>query len=514
MTNDEIGPYLTTLAMLAAAPICLAMSLRSGRNQRLVDNLPTSKSTGVLNGLVELRGTVEVQRPLASYLTGAECVWHRWEVEEAWSRTVTESYRDSAGNSRTRTRTESGWTTVAEGGESQPFYLRDDCGVIRIRPAGAEVEAETLLAVTCEPTDPLYYEKGPQDAVSHSDQRRRFSEFALPLNAPVFVLGQARECSDVAAAEIAADSRAPLFLISTRTEQQIREGYRSSLMWLGLLGLGCCIGGLSLLEIMLNNDSGGVLTWYSLGGVSYALAWMIGWLHMVYGSLADLRHRVQEGWTSVEGQLKRRHDLLSNLFALVTGFRDYERTVQTELAALRAQWNSTPPGEPGPDPVGCIPSVRALVKSHPELAESGAFRSLERQLVDAEQRIALAGAYYNEIAARYNARLKSVPVRFIAVPGRLKPLELLAADGFERLLLPLDGAAVSSPRGSAPAAPNASSHVSESDLESPIGRKIAHGSPRGRRRRARPRRGRPGPRRAAPISSPALGTPAGRTGPA
>jgi len=60
------GPALGLLLALGL----LWLGLRAGQRQRLVDNLPTSKTTGVFIGLAELKGTAEAEVPLASYLTG------------------------------------------------------------------------------------------------------------------------------------------------------------------------------------------------------------------------------------------------------------------------------------------------------------------------------------------------------------------------------------------------------------------------------------------------------------
>ena len=99
-------------------------------------------------------------------------------------------------------RTESGWTTVASGGEEIPFFLQDDCGVILIRPEGAKIEPATIFDETCGPGDPLYYGKGPAHAVCDSDRRRRFFERGLPQHTMLYVVGQARERQDVVAPEI------------------------------------------------------------------------------------------------------------------------------------------------------------------------------------------------------------------------------------------------------------------------------------------------------------------------
>src|SRR5437773_1329785 len=158
------------------ALLCLGFAVPAAKRQRLVDNLPTSKTTGVFIGLVELKGTAEVETPLVGFLTGRNCVCYQWNVDEHWSRTVTETYTDDKGNTQTRTRTESGWTTVASGGEQILFYLQDDSGVVLVRPEGAKVEPVTTFDQTCSRLDALYYAKGPPGAVADSDHRRRFLE--------------------------------------------------------------------------------------------------------------------------------------------------------------------------------------------------------------------------------------------------------------------------------------------------------------------------------------------------
>src|ERR1041384_776467 len=191
------------------ALVCLLFALRSGRRFLLVKNFPTSKTTGVFIGLVELKGTAESAQPLVSFLAECACVYYAWNVSEHWSRIVIETYTDSDGKTQTRTRTESGWTTVAEGGEKIPFYLQDDRGVVLIRPEGAKLEPATAFDQTCTPLNSLYYGKGPAGGVMDSTYTRRFSENAIPLYAMLYVMGQSRERADVVAPEIAYDREAP-----------------------------------------------------------------------------------------------------------------------------------------------------------------------------------------------------------------------------------------------------------------------------------------------------------------
>ena len=437
---NNVAPVVPFLPWLGGvlALTCLLFALRSGKRKRLIDNLPTSKTTGVFIGLVELKGTAESEQPLTSYLAGQPCVLYQWRIEEHWSRTVTESYTDSDGKTRTRTRHESGWKTVAEGGERIPFYLQDDCGVILVRPEGAKLEPATIFDEGCGTSDPLYYGKGPPEAVADSDFRRRFSETAILQHAELYVLGQARERQDVVAPEIAQDNSAPMFLISTRTEQQISSGFRWGFWGSAFLGLVLCIAGFVVKDASSHVDPARQLGVYLLAALGFLLASVLGWVWMVYNSLIDLRQRVRQGWSQVEVQLKRRHDLIPNLVESVKGLRDYEQELQTELAELRSQSDATPPGVEGPDYRACGKILVAVRERYPELTAQESFANLQKNLSDTEQRIALARGYFNQIATYYNGRLEVVPDRFIAALGRFKPQQLMAANGFERAPVEVD----------------------------------------------------------------------------
>ena len=433
----DFAPFLPLIgALLAVAGLFAAF--RDGRRRRLIENLPTSKTTGVFIGLVELKGAAESARPLTSYLAGAACVEYQWSIEEHWSRTVTETYTDDKGRTQTRTRTESGWTRVAAGGEMIPFYLHDDCGVILVRPEGAKIEPAKIFDETCRAGDPLYYGKGPASAVANSDFRRRFVETAVPLKANLYLVGQARERSDIVAPEIAADKNAPLFLISTRTEEQVKRGMKWGARGWMLFGLIAAVGCTVWRDAALNVDPAARLVIYAALAAGYFFAGLLAWVWMVFNSLVDLRQRVRQAWALVDIQLKRRFDLIPNLVNCVKGYRDHEAQLQTELAALRTQQSATPPGEAGPDHGAVSKQVIAIAERYPELKADGAFLALQKTLSDTEQRIALARSYFNEIATHYNTRLEIVPEKFVARLGAMKPQPLMAANDFERAPVTVD----------------------------------------------------------------------------
>ena len=427
---QDLAPYVPLIGCLLGL-LCLVAAFRAGRRRRLVENLPTSKTTGVFIGLVELKGTAESPRPLTSHLAEQPCVFYQWSVDEHWSRTVTETYTDKDGRTQTRTRHESGWTTVANGGEMIPFYLQDDCGGVLVRPEGATVEPRAMFDETCGRGDPLYYGKGPGHAVSDSDHRRRFHEQGIPQHAMLYVLGQAKEREDVVAPEITQDPNAPMFLISTRSEQQVGSGMKWGQRFWTVLGFVLAVASFVLRDVIREIPLESELLMYACAGLGGLAVIGSAWVWMVFNSLIDVRQRVRQAWSLVDIQLKRRHDLIPNLVRLVQGCRDYERQVQTELATLRSEMLATPPGVAGPDYSALANRVVAIVERYPELKTNGSFLALHKNLVDTEQRIALARAYFNDIATHYNTRLEIVPEKLVAWLGRMKPQTLMAAGQFE-----------------------------------------------------------------------------------
>lgn len=398
--------------------LMLFFSFKSYKRKRLIDDMPTSKAHGTFIGLVELTGKVECENPVRSFLTESPCVYYSWNISEHWSRRTTETYTDSQGRTKTRTKTESGWKTVASGESMCPFYLRDETGAIQIRPEKAKIEGEKVMSLQCRPSDPLYYGKGPAISVANSDHRRMFTETIIPIDSEVYVVGQAREREDVVAPEIAYDKDSPLFLVSTREEKKIGNSYALNYWLLSL-------GGLAVLLIsFFASTRMGFYRWiphtiesYLTPTAIYLGIWLASWFWIVYNSLKTLRERVRQGFSQIEVQLKRRHDLIPRLSASVSGLMKHEQDLQTKLAELRAKVKESE-GD-------AAVSLLLLVENYPELKSSSLVSKLQKELADTENRLELARAYYNGIATFYNARLERVPDIIVAKLARLKTRELL-----------------------------------------------------------------------------------------
>ena len=423
-------PVFVITSIVFVLGLLLWGSISSLKRRRLLEDLPTSKTIGVFIGLVELKGTAESEVPLTGYLSEQRCVWYSWSAQEHWSRTVTKTSCDANGKMQTRTQTESGWTTVASGGEIGLFYLQDDLGVIRIDPNKAEIHASNVFSRTCSQRDPLYYAKGPAHAIAHSTGKRSFTEQAILLHQPIYIVGQSRVRQDCVAAEIAYHQASPMFMISTSTEESHRAWGLWKFWLLGLLAvLIPIIAG--VVAVQHENDPYRLVGIpAAMGGVMF-LIWGTGWFWMVYNSLIALKNRVKMATANIDVEFKRRFDLIPQIVRIIEGMQQYERQTQEILALLRSQ-AAIHTVDNNVCAKGCAKRLMALVERYPGFKSDGLFLSLHHNLMETEQRIALARNYYNDVIETYNNRRERFPESLIAAVAGLYPIPPFVAEGFER----------------------------------------------------------------------------------
>ena len=408
---------------------CLIGAFLTLRRKRIIDDLPTSKTQGVFIGMTELKGTAESESPFTSYFSDLRCVHYKWQIEEHWSKTVTDTVVDNKGHMQARTRTESGWKQVASGGESAPFYLQDNTGVIRIVPEGAKIQPKSVYNITCRKNDPLYFVKGPLVEITNTTHQRRFSETALPLHTELYVLGQARERQDVVAAEIAKDSSASVFLISTRSEKQISRSYGRWWRFFLVLGLVCTLGSGIVWAVISSVEGRVERNQPILMVVGYFVLLLIVYVWTTYNNMINLHHRVEQGWSQVDVQFMRRQDLIPNLVQIVDGYKNYESDILKTLTEIRSQTALVSDGKSGQ---ALSANMKIMIERYPDLKANSNFVKLQEALVNTEERIALARDYYNDIATFYCNRLEMVPERYVGLLARLRKPELIGAADFER----------------------------------------------------------------------------------
>ncbi len=427
LASNEFLPMAGAVAGAVLVLVLFAeLSVRARRKQRLIDDIPTCKTAGVFIGLVEVKGTAESEQPLASFLAESSCVHYNYTVSEQWRRLVTETYTDSKGKMKTRTRWKTGWDTVDHGSESIPFYLQDDTGVLQIRPNGAEIDAAQIFSRTCGLSDSLYYAKGPSSSVYGSTGIRRFVEYGIPLHRRIYVMGASRLRKDVVAPEIAEDRQAPMFLISVKSEEQKSSGYQFRFWGWFLAGFLVFAG----VPIGLAINAEEPIPWLVslLSALVFSSYWCARWIVMVYNSLLALRNRVEQAWKNVDVQLKRRHDLIPRLVEVVQGYKQHETGLHEHIVMLRNEAQLAI----GDTATACTPTVMALKEAYPDLKANTLFQNLQDELTRTEQKIALARGYYNDIVEENNERVERIPDRFFRSLVRMGRRKYYEAQNFER----------------------------------------------------------------------------------
>jgi hypothetical protein len=389
--------------------------------KRTVEDVPTSKVKGVFYGLNEVKGSVKSDDPLQTYLTEAPSVWYEWKISEHWKKT--ESYRDKDGNRKTRTK--SGWRTVDSGGSYQSFFLKDETGELLIEPEGAKVDAPSTMSHTCSPSDPLYYGKGPDGAIANSTYRRRFSEHSLTPGDDLYVLGPAKLREDVAQPMIAKSKEARYYFISTKSEAQI---IRSKSIWAFFIMLFSFVAALAVPVVAITGEIGMEPLkdfrekpgWVVLSGMVFLAVAGLFYLSLLYNGLIRVRNRLTHALGLIEIQLKRRYDLIPRLLECVQGISEYEREVQKLVASVRssagnlAGREASEVGEEINQGAGLVGGLFALSEKYPNLSADQNYASFMKELVDTEDRIALARAFYNDSLLALQDRLLTFPDVLVA----------------------------------------------------------------------------------------------------
>jgi len=157
------------------------------------------------------------------------------------------------------------------------------------------------------------------------------------------------------------------------------------------------------------------MTWIILAVVAVVVLWGIA----TYNGLVRSRNQVDNAWSQIDVQLKRRLDLIPNLVETVKGYAAHERetleaVVKARNAALAAP--GTPAGQAAADNMisGALRQLFALSEAYPDLKANQNFLALQEELTATEGRVAYARQFYNDSVLSYNNRLQAFPTVLIA----------------------------------------------------------------------------------------------------
>jgi LemA protein len=138
----------------------------------------------------------------------------------------------------------------------------------------------------------------------------------------------------------------------------------------------------------------------------------------LYNRLVRLRNRVENAWSQVDVQLRRRYDLIPNLVETVKGYASHERATFEEVtnARTRAQQAGSVQEQAEAENVltAAIGRLFAVAEAYPELRASENFQQLQAQLEETEDKIRIARQIYNDTVLTYENARETVPTNVIA----------------------------------------------------------------------------------------------------
>ena len=152
--------------------------------------------------------------------------------------------------------------------------------------------------------------------------------------------------------------------------------------------------------------------------VLLVLGIIILWVIFTYNRLIVLRNRVQEAWSDIDVQLKRRYNLIPNLIETVKGYATHEREVLEKVTEARTRaMGATGAEEKGQAEnmlTGALKSLFAVSENYPDLKASANFVELQRELRDTEDKIQASRRFYNTNTRDINIKIESFPANLIA----------------------------------------------------------------------------------------------------
>jgi len=152
--------------------------------------------------------------------------------------------------------------------------------------------------------------------------------------------------------------------------------------------------------------------------VGVVLVLAIGFIVATYNGLVTLRNRVEEAWSDITVQLKRRTDLIPNLVNSVKGYATHEKEVFEKVTEARSAImdakgvKDTAEAENMLE--GALKSLFAVAEAYPDLKANQNFMQLQQELVDTEDKIQASRRFYNGGVRDLNTKIQTFPANIVA----------------------------------------------------------------------------------------------------
>jgi LemA protein len=148
---------------------------------------------------------------------------------------------------------------------------------------------------------------------------------------------------------------------------------------------------------------------------------LVLWVLFTYNRLVTLRNRAKEGWSDIDVQLKRRHDLIPNLIESVKGIMGHERTLLENITkaragavAAQASGNTAELAKSESQLSGMLGQLTIAVEAYPEIKANQNMAQLMDELSDSENKIQASRRFYNGQVRDLNTMIETAPANVVA----------------------------------------------------------------------------------------------------
>ncbi len=180
--------------------------------------------------------------------------------------------------------------------------------------------------------------------------------------------------------------------------------------------------------------SGGNITLIILGLLAI-------WAILIYNSFVKHKNQVEEGWSGIDVQLKRRHNLLPNLVETVKGYASHERDALREVTDMRTRASGSQTVADRAQNEGllgrAIGKLFAVAEAYPDLKASASFQELQHSLNEIEDHIQLSRRYYNGTVRNLNTMVDQFPSLIIARLFNFTRAEFFELDSEQQRAVPV-----------------------------------------------------------------------------
>ena len=156
---------------------------------------------------------------------------------------------------------------------------------------------------------------------------------------------------------------------------------------------------------------------------------------LMYNALITSRNRVDEAWSDIDVQLKRRYDLIPNVLETVKGYAAHEKNVFESVTSARTGAMSAHTTKERASAENALSSTLktlfAVSENYPDLKANGNFLDLQRELADTENKIQASRRFFNSTVLEYNTRLQVIPTNLIAEMFAMLPKEFFELENGE-----------------------------------------------------------------------------------